>query len=121
MIRMLIVAGGVLLMLGGLAVALSRPEVADPGPSIMLDTTPADAPTPLPSPGDARHVDGDRRAQAKNPRTNAGRHEVEKDDFLIAKPKAVKAHGDDWDDDSDDDWDDDRDDDDRDDDDREDD
>lgn len=109
MIRMIVITAAVLLGLGGVAFALTRPDIPDPGPAVSLDDTPGAPGRPLATPHahpDGDRDDGDERIDAADDRD---------DDFRVVTPKAVKARGDDWDDD---DRDDDRDDDDRDGDDR---
>jgi len=79
-IRITIIAAAVLLTLGGVAFAMSRPEVADPGPPVVLDSSPT--------------------GTATTPQAATGAfHDADEDEFQVATPRAVKADEDDWDDD----------------------
>lgn len=115
MIRMILVAAAVLLCLGGVAFALSRPDIRDPGPPVSLDagggTGASGQPAAISSPRDADDGDDTRGDKGSGARLD---RDAREDGFRVAAPKAVKAHGDDWDDDDwdDDDWNDDDDDDD---------
>ena len=107
MLRMIVIAAAVLLGLGGVTYALSRPSVADPGAPVFLVASPgADAtprPAVIPTP---RHAD-DRDDARDDDDAPGGDARVGRDDdedaFKVVAPKAVKADGGDWDDDADDD------------------
>lgn len=108
MTRVMVIAAALLFSLGGVAFALTRPDVPSPGPPVFLDATPGTGTAELPTPNPAHRAgDADKDDDASLDRDDDG--------FRVATPRAVKAD-DDWDDDWDDDHDDDRDDDDRDDD-----
>jgi len=114
MIRTILIAAAVLLCLGGVVFALSRPDIGAPGPPVFLKADDRDGADTLPaatlSPRDADEVDGARRGGGNDGARADGA--ARQDQFEVAAPKAVKAHGDDWDDDRDDDDDNDDDDDD---------
>jgi len=88
-IRMIVIAVAVLLVSAGVGVALSHADIADPGPSIVLDKTPI-----------AGHPD-DGEDRNEGDRTEDRDSQADKDDhdFNVARPSPVKAD-DDWDDDS---------------------
>jgi hypothetical protein len=97
MIRMIIIAGAVLLTLGGVAFAMSRPEVPDPGPPVLLDSSPTRAvTTPQAAPSRTHDADHDRDDAQEDRDATTDRDE---DDFQVATPRAVEADEDDWDDD----------------------
>jgi len=94
MVRTIIIAAAILLALAGVAVALSRPQVADPGPPVVLDS-----PAAAPAPGASHDADDD---ATEDRDTRAGEDDANHDSddqFEVAQPKPVKADGEDWDDD----------------------
>ncbi len=100
MIRMIIIAGAVLLTLGGVAFAMSRPDVADPGPPVLLDSGPTGASgTPHPATTRLQDADHERDDAREDDDTKVDRDDPDEDEFQVATPAAVKADEDDWDDD----------------------
>jgi hypothetical protein len=96
---MIIIAGAVLLTLGGVAFAMSRPEMADPGPAVLLDSSPKDAPAAQTTPSPSHDAAHDRDDTNEDRDAKADRDDGDEDEFHVATPRAVKADEDDWDDD----------------------
>lgn len=89
-----------LLALGSVTFAMSRPDIADPGPPVLLDASPAGiSATPEAAPKAKHADDGD---DAGDDDVKADRDYSDDDDFEVAAPRPVEADGDDWDDDGDD-------------------
>ena len=85
---MIVIAVAVLLALAGVGAALSHADIADPGPSIVLDKTPI-----------AGHQDdGEDRDEGDRAEDRDLQADKDDDDFNVARPSPVKAH-DDWDED----------------------
>jgi hypothetical protein len=95
MVRTIIVAVAILLALAGVAAALSRPQVADPGPPVVLDS-----PAAAPAPGASHDADHDDATEDRDTRAGEDDADHDSDDqFEVSQPKPVKADGEDWDDD----------------------
>jgi hypothetical protein len=94
-VRTIIIAAVILLALAGVAVALSRPQVADPGPPVVLDS-----PAASPASGGSHDADHDDATEDRDAKAGKDDADHDSDDqFDVAQPKPVKADGDDWDDD----------------------
>ena len=85
----------ILLALGGVAVALSRPQVADPGPPVALDS-----PAAFPVSGGVHDADNDDATEDRDAKAGEDDADHDSDDqFDVAQPTPVKADSDDWEDD----------------------
>ena len=93
MIRILIVLAAIVLVVGGVGVALSGAENRDPGPAIVLDTDPSDgagsgSDGSGSSAASGGHMAADNdRAQPSDDRDSHG------DPFTAAQPQPVRADG----------------------------